>query len=921
MTGGGGSPLSRVADLEIDLRRRNDRDYSVELRFTAPDGDAEVRLLREGPGTVTCAALAAVRELELDADRYGAALSSALFGDPLVAGAFAQARSTAASQDAALRVRLHLEPSVPELNDLRWECLRGPDGELLFAGEQIFFSRYLSSLDWRPARLRPQMRMRALAAIANPSNLGEYAPNGQPLAAVDVQAIFDRLKASLPDVELTLLAPAALNGIVDRLREGFDIFYLVCHGALVDGQSRLWLENETGHAAVTSGTAFVDRIRELSQRPRLAILASCQSAGTGRVRQESSLLGLGPRLADAGVPAVLAMQGNLSMETEARFMPVLFRELLRDGQIDRAVALARGAVRERHDYWIPVLFQRLRSGRLWFAPEGGVPGGFQFISYSQQDTPWARWIAWQMEREGFATALQASGFRPGAAAIGSLRKAYAASQRTIVVLSRHLMEALSTEPEWQSAWARLAAPKDRKVVLVRIEECELEGAFAGVDYIDLAGLDEKAARRALLKRIGRPASHTATFTFPPGLAFKQEGPSFPLHAASAISASPNLKVSISCPRQLLGMEPAELEIQFEVEGPGLDVTLAINQKGLLFSGDGQVGPVEFRYALACAGSHRRKIRMFAESDKTQNYAVTVVCANGAGDLLARNSCVIKGLASGPWGRAKSFLRGRAILVGAVALLLCAFSVVLLPAPARYWMVLNASPFRPGNYLEGGKHEWNDFFGSAEVTRASWRLIHSAPVPGGLLLEGSALAFPSKDLDNRTFTDFGAVLKFKIQKGREANWLFRVRNVNESGWVKAYRFKLELVPGPQTPKAPFTIRLTGYKCDNQRWETCRPLVADSAPEIGATDCREPFYFQITARALRNEFTLWPAVLGDPAANDSCGIPQLLGRYRFLDTGFWPHSTFGNVGLIGDVGPGSILLESFQIIEIEKLDPAL
>jgi hypothetical protein len=62
------------------------------------------------------------------------------------------------------------------------------------------------------------------------------------------------------------------------------------------------------------------------------------------------------------------MQGNVSMETVARFMPVFFRELQRHGQIDRAVAVARGAVRERPDWWVPVLFMRLRSGRLWYAP-------------------------------------------------------------------------------------------------------------------------------------------------------------------------------------------------------------------------------------------------------------------------------------------------------------------------------------------------------------------------------------------------------------------------------------------------------------------------------------------------------------------------------------------------------------------------
>jgi hypothetical protein len=62
------------------------------------------------------------------------------------------------------------------------------------------------------------------------------------------------------------------------------------------------------------------------------------------------------------------MQGSVSMHTVTQFMPVFFRELLRDGQIDRAMAVARGAVRDRPDYWMPVLFMRLRSGRIWYVP-------------------------------------------------------------------------------------------------------------------------------------------------------------------------------------------------------------------------------------------------------------------------------------------------------------------------------------------------------------------------------------------------------------------------------------------------------------------------------------------------------------------------------------------------------------------------
>jgi hypothetical protein len=98
------------------------------------------------------------------------------------------------------------------------------------------------------------------------------------------------------------------------------------------------------------------------------VLASCQSAGSGT---GDALAALGPQLAEAGIPAVLAMQGNISMETVANFMPVFFEQLQRDGQIDRALAVARGTVRQRHDYWMPVLFMRLRSGRIWYIPGFG----------------------------------------------------------------------------------------------------------------------------------------------------------------------------------------------------------------------------------------------------------------------------------------------------------------------------------------------------------------------------------------------------------------------------------------------------------------------------------------------------------------------------------------------------------------------
>ena len=59
-----------------------------------------------------------------------------------------------------------------------------------------------------------------------------------------------------------------------------------------------------------------------------------------------------------------------------RAMRVFFRELRRDGQIDPAMAVARGEVRDRSDAWMPTLFSRLKSGRIWYEP--GFVGGDEF---------------------------------------------------------------------------------------------------------------------------------------------------------------------------------------------------------------------------------------------------------------------------------------------------------------------------------------------------------------------------------------------------------------------------------------------------------------------------------------------------------------------------------------------------------------
>ncbi len=363
--------MNPSADLELTIHRQ-DQQYAVDFRYSDsdPTQQTEVRL---GAGQAAYASfdLPALQE-HLQAGEikeYGQALTQSLFASEPLRTAFAQARAATEQAGAILRLRLNIHPTALDLHNLRWETLLDPhSGITLSTDQNVHFSRYLSGSDWRSIKPRAKGLLKALAVIAAPGGLEAYQ-----LASVDKAAETATITSSLGEVRVHVLERASLKELVSALSaEDYDILYLVAHGTFVKGESLLWLEAESGEIARVQGNELVNRIRELERRPRLAVLASCQSAGRG---EGEVLASLGPRLAEAGIPAVLAMQTNILMETVAKFMPLFFTELQKDGQIDRALCVARGLVREQPDWWGPCLFMRLKSGRLWYTPGFGGPRG------------------------------------------------------------------------------------------------------------------------------------------------------------------------------------------------------------------------------------------------------------------------------------------------------------------------------------------------------------------------------------------------------------------------------------------------------------------------------------------------------------------------------------------------------------------
>jgi energy-coupling factor transporter ATP-binding protein EcfA2 len=359
------------ADLEIGLYRWDATSYAIDLRYTPPDGQDVVQPMLPSP--VVQFDLDKLGVEVLDPEAYGKALSADLFAAPNVRSAFAEACASARALDVPLRVRLAISPSLPQLHNLRWETLRDPaDGSWLLTQEQTLFSRYLVSPDFRPVRRRPKGSLQALVVIANPTDLTRWiGEDRSPLAPVDVPGELQRAQAALQGMTVTELAgpgQATLDKLLAGLRDGCDVLYLVAHGAMQRGEVRLYLEKADGQVDLVVANELVMRMRDLRELPRLAVLVPCQSAGAGgdvRTRDAGALSALGPRLAEAGVPAVLAMQDNVLMRSMAAFLPALFADLRQHGEIDRAVAVARRAIRDPQDSWKPTLFMRLRSGKLW----------------------------------------------------------------------------------------------------------------------------------------------------------------------------------------------------------------------------------------------------------------------------------------------------------------------------------------------------------------------------------------------------------------------------------------------------------------------------------------------------------------------------------------------------------------------------
>lgn len=175
-----------------------------------------------------------------------------------------------------------------------------------------------------------------------------------------------------------------------------------------------------------------------------------------------------------------------------------------------------------------------------------------FVSYNRADLAWAEWIAWQLEAAGYSTVLQAWDFVPGSNFVLEMDKAAQQAKRTIAVLSPSYLAAPFPQPERGSAFAGDPTGAERKLVPVRVAECDPPGLLGQIVHIDLVGLDEDEAREQLLAGMRERLKPSQAPAFPGAGRAGEASPSFPgepeqtsaAGAAAASTAGPRTWVKI-----------------------------------------------------------------------------------------------------------------------------------------------------------------------------------------------------------------------------------------------------------------------------------------------------------------------------------------------------------------------------------------
>lgn len=346
------APVGSGAKGRFDL---NLRDEVMGRRLDA----LELAVLRSGS---TRRGVSLGRNLAQDPQAFGTELHDLLFSSEELRSALDRSRDQADREERGLRIRLRIE--APELAVLPWEFLYdGRSGTHLALSRWTPVVRHLTSARQLGA-LRVAPPLKVLGMVAAATNLGG-------LNAEEEIARVEKATEPLQQAGLLTIRWMKKSGWADLQealrRDDYHVFHFVGHGSFdsVTGTGTLMFTRADGQAT-TMSAADVARLLVEERSLRLVVLNACLGAKGDPGNLHSSTASI---LVRGGIPAVVAMQYEISNPAAEEFSATLYREVVAGNPIDAAVSAARTAVslaaRDSLEWVTPVLHMSTPDGRLF----------------------------------------------------------------------------------------------------------------------------------------------------------------------------------------------------------------------------------------------------------------------------------------------------------------------------------------------------------------------------------------------------------------------------------------------------------------------------------------------------------------------------------------------------------------------------
>ena len=347
-------------DLEIELVGTNYRARVLEspagqahANFTLPFSPLEIEnfVLRIGQRR---RGVRRVESRDLDTAReFGGKLFQAVVRDD-IAGAYRSSVLSAHEHNHGLRVRLRLS-GAPDLVDIPWEFLFDPSARRFVAlSADSPIVRFLDVPGTTtPLKIEPPIKI--LVVIASPS---DFEP-------VQVEEEWARLSEAVESawaaglISLERLQKPTLTELQRALRRNYHVLHFVGHGGF-DEKSQdglLVFEDEQGRGNEVSAT-YLSTLLHDADSLRLAVLNACDGARSSRHDQ---FAGVAQSLLQQGVPAVVAMQFEISDEAALTFAREFYGAFAEGFPVEAALAEARKSMfaQQNDSEWAtPVLYLR-----------------------------------------------------------------------------------------------------------------------------------------------------------------------------------------------------------------------------------------------------------------------------------------------------------------------------------------------------------------------------------------------------------------------------------------------------------------------------------------------------------------------------------------------------------------------------------